>query len=127
MAATAGAVATAAIVDLAGNPIATAVAATLGEAVAFYATVVIRDLRGPPDNRPVRAVLRGLLIEFGPAEMLDTVLVRPAAMYLGPLVAGDLTVGVIAGKVVADLVFYSMAATGHEIGRSGSSAPAALP
>jgi len=127
VAAVGGAVAAAAIVAGAGAAAATAVAATLGEMVAFYATVLIRDLRARPADRPVRVVLRGLLIEFGPAEVLDSVLLRPAAMYLGPLVTGDLTTGVIAGKVAADLVFYGMAALGHEIGRSGGSAPVPLP
>jgi selenocysteine lyase/cysteine desulfurase len=126
VAAVAGALVAAGIVDGAGTAAATAVAATLGETVAFYVTILIRDLRARPADRPVRVVLRGLVIEFGPAEALDTALLRPAAMYLGPLVTGDLTAGVIAGKVAADLVFYGIAAFGHEIGRSGGFAPAPL-
>ncbi|MCI0688045.1 MAG: hypothetical protein L0Y54_12520 [Sporichthyaceae bacterium] len=42
--------------------------------------------------------MRGLVLEFGPAEVLDTVLIRPAAMYLGPILVGSPPAGVVTGK-----------------------------
>ena len=51
-----------------------------------------------------------LLAEFGPAELLDSLLIRPAALFLGVLLLPDPVWGLLAGKIVADLVFYAMAA-----------------
>src|SRR3954454_7014165 len=64
-----------------------------------------RDRRLHPS---LRAQLPGLLVEFGPAEVLDTVLLRPALMWAAPLGIGHVTAGVLLGKLAADLVFYSV-------------------
>ncbi len=48
---------------------------------------------------------RGLLLEFGPAELLDTGLVRPMTMALGTTLLGW-GPGIVAGKLLADVVFY---------------------
>jgi ornithine decarboxylase len=53
-------------------------------------------------------------VEFGPAELTDTLLVRPAAMFLGSLATGNVLVGVLIGKVAADLVFYGLAISSYE-------------
>jgi ornithine decarboxylase len=117
-----------------------AVGGTIGEFVAFYGFVVTRDVRTARSsgNRDTRRVLRDLLVEFGPAEVLDSLAVRPLAMYAGPvvtaqLIAGDLAVGNIAlsslvvgtflGKVAADVVFYGLAAVVRE--RRGTATVAA--
>ena len=60
-----------------------------------------------------RAVVRTfmlLLAEFGPAELLDTLLIRPAALTLGVFLLPDPLWGLLAGKVFADIVFYAIAA-----------------
>ena len=62
----------------------------------------------------MRHLLADLLREFGPAEALDSFALRPLAMYAGPLVTGDLLTGTLLGKVVADLVFYAIAACAYE-------------
>ncbi len=104
-----------------------AVGGTIGEFVAFYVFVVTRDVRTArlSGDRNTRRVLRDLLVEFGPAEALDSLAVRPLAMYAGPVVTaqllnddlaiGDialssLVVGTFLGKVAADVVFYGLAA-----------------
>jgi hypothetical protein len=51
-----------------------------------------------------------LLAEFGPAELLDTLLIRPAALTLGVWLLPDPIWGLLAGKVVADVIFYAVAA-----------------
>lgn len=97
-----------------------ALAGTLGETVAFYGFVVARELRAERatgGGRSALRVLSDLLVEFGPAEVLDTCAVRPLAMYVGPLLTGSLTAGILAGKLAADLLFYALAAVGYELRR----------
>ena len=119
-----GAVTAAGIADRLGSAAAaTALAGALGETIVFYAVMLVRDLRGWPagsrrSGRAILATLRGLMLEFGPAEVLDTVLIRPAAMYLGPILVGSLSAGVITGKIAADLVFYTLAIIGYEVSQA---------
>lgn len=50
------------------------------------------------------ATVQAMLIEFGPAEPLDSFLARPLLMYLTPGLLNDLTTGIVAGKLAADIV-----------------------
>lgn len=76
--------------------------------VSFYAVMLARAMRGRP-ARDLPAVLRDLLLEFGPAELLDTLLVRPGLIYLGMTLCPSPAVGVFLGKLAADLGFYAPA------------------
>ncbi|HEV7707624.1 MAG TPA: hypothetical protein VGP16_05475 [Asanoa sp.] len=111
-----GALLAAAAVD---SPGAAAIAGTVGENVGFYAMIFVRDLRA--GGRPAQ-VVRDMVVEFGPAEVLDTLLVRPAAIYLATRALGTTTAGVVAGKVAADAVFYTIAIIGYELRRSRAAA-----
>ncbi|WP_165865789.1 hypothetical protein [Vallicoccus soli] len=106
-----------------GDPLTTALAAAWAEALGFYAVVVARDLAGA--GRPGRRRALGrLLVEFGPAEALDSLVVRPWAMWALPaLLAGSgagVAAGLLAGKVAADAAFYAVAVVGHEASRRGA-------
>src|SRR3954452_5473410 len=50
---------------------ATAFGGSIGEALAFYGFLLARDLRA--NRLGVPATVRGLVLEFGPAEFVDTV------------------------------------------------------
>jgi hypothetical protein len=116
-AATVGALAAAALTGPAG-PAVTAYAGAIGDGVGFYLVLFVRDLRRQPPAGRRRAVVRtvrDLVMEFGPAELLDTFLVRPLAMYLAQRWLGSATAGVVVGKVVADAVFYALAITAYEL------------
>jgi hypothetical protein len=115
-AATAGAVAAAIAVGPWALAAVIAYAGTIGEGLGFYAVILVRELRRCPGPR--RRTIAGLLVEFGPAEIADTVAVRPLAMYLGPLLVGHLAGGVLAGKLAADLVFYALAIAGYELAKA---------
>ncbi len=96
-----------------------AYASALGEGVGFYAGfLVVRYLReeidGPPRRR-IAVIVAAAVVEFGPAEIVDTVLIRPAAMYLASWATGNVVVGVLIGKVAADVVFYGLAITSYEM------------
>lgn len=98
-----------------GAPAAVAIAAVVGESVGFYGVlaVVIYLEQSRGNVRRRRAVVRTALLlvaEFGAAEVLDTLLVRPAAMFLGVLIIPDPVWGLLAGKIAADLLFYAVAA-----------------
>ena len=54
----------------------------VGETLALYMVILFRDLRRTLSPR--RHTLTALLVEFGPAEVLDTFAVRPLAMPWGP-------------------------------------------
>ena len=98
-----------------GNSIATAYGAAVGEAVGFYGSLITRALiheayaagsqRRPFGFREMIVTWRGLFLEFGPAELLDTGLIRPLAMSVGISTLGP-GLGVVAGKILADIAFY---------------------
>jgi hypothetical protein len=102
-----------------------AVVATIGASAGYYAaayTAAVRATYGDHRHLPwaPRAVtanalaLRSIAIEFGPAEVIDTLLVRPLAFYLGPLLFGGLLAGWIFAKLVADVGFYVLAIFSYE-------------
>lgn len=106
--------------------IAAAIAGSIGESLGYYSYIAIRELRhidarhrhhGSP--KPLwltgTRIVRDMLIEFGPAELVDSFLARPFFMYLMPTLLDNFTAGLIAGKLGADVVFYSLAITSYEI------------
>lgn len=93
---------------------------TVSECIGFYGVIVVAELRRRRSDRPTRVtssawrVFAATVAEFGGAELLDSLLVRPLAMYAGPLVVGNVAGGVLLGKVLADLVFYGCAIISYE-------------
>ena len=95
---------------------AAAVAATIGQFVGYYAVAYVAALRwtvnaaDPPGYpRALLTALRSVLVEFGAAELLDSMIVRPIAFYAMPLLLGHVGAGWIAAKIIADLTFYACA------------------
>lgn len=103
--------------QLSGSRAAAALAATWAECVVYYALIVGATLAAGGDFTPRRLLiaLRNLLIEFGPAELLDSLLLRPAALYGAMTLTPTLAVGTIVGKLVADLCFYTLAILALEL------------
>ncbi|WP_344166744.1 type III PLP-dependent enzyme [Pilimelia columellifera] len=98
-----------------------ALAGALGENIGFYGYFAAVEARrhlataapGPRWRLRLRVAARtarDLVVEFGPAEAADSLLVRPSLMYLGPLLVPQLAAGLVVGKVGADIVFYLLAA-----------------
>jgi len=94
-------------------------AAFVGSAVAsivFYFTVAFSDVRksikqhrAENERYRIKSFLkdfRNLIIEFGPAELLDVLAVRPFFMYLIPKLTGDFLLGTFIGKMIADVIFF---------------------
>jgi hypothetical protein len=112
-----GAVLATVVAEPFGAAVATAYAGSVGDGVGFYGVMLVRDLRRQPKGAPGRLArtLRGLVVEFGPAELLDSFVVRPLAMYLAATWLGHAAAGAVAGKVAADAVFYAVAIMGYEL------------
>lgn len=124
---TAGAVAGAAAVAALGGPAAVvALAGVVGENAGFYGLAGWRAARAhravaradglagaPAARRVVRRTVLGLAAEFGPAEGLDSAFVRPALMFAATAATGHAVGGVVLGKILADAVFYGIAALSY--------------
>jgi hypothetical protein len=98
------------------------IVATVAESVGFYAIAGVgvwrEQRRNFPDRGRLRILVRVLgllLVEFGTAELLDTLLVRPGALTVALLFIPNVAVALVAGKVVADIVFYVLAATAFRV------------
>jgi hypothetical protein len=113
-----GTLAGAALLGLVLGEIGAAYGGTIGSFICFYGLIALRDIRALPVRRPRLQValmtVRNLAVEFGPSEVADTVFVRPAMMYVGAQLVDNALVGVLLGKVAADLVFYGIAAIGYQ-------------
>lgn len=110
---------------LTDSPPLLAAAAIGGATVGFYGvlvTMVAREQLGAvPAGHPRRTgTVAGrvgvlLLGEFGVAELLDTFALRPALMMTGVALLGQEVWGLLAGKVVADVVFYVISGVGYRV------------
>jgi hypothetical protein len=101
---------------------------TLGELIGFYGTIAAREIwsalavdvsrgRSPGSLRAwarLRGAARRIAFEFGPAELVDGILVRPLALGLAARFLGP-GWGVPIGKLAADLVFYAVIIGGSEL------------
>jgi hypothetical protein len=104
---------------------AAAVAASIGASIGYYAAAYVAAVRlsyraeggGRSAGRLVVAnlfALRSVFVEFGPAELLDSIFVRPLAFYFGPFLFGNVVLGWIFAKLVADVAFYTVAIFSYE-------------
>ena len=108
-----------------GSVAAAAVVATVGASLGYYAaaywTAVRTAYRAQPSWPRLRRglsangrALRSIAIEFGPAEVVDSLVIRPLAFYFGPILFGGVVAGWIFGKLVADVGFYVLAIFSYE-------------
>jgi hypothetical protein len=96
-----------------GNRAAASFAAAIGDNIGYYGSLFVREVRrraarARGSRRPVLVVadsVRALVAEFGPAEVLDCTIVRPAFTAFATAAVGT-TAGVLVAKVAADLAFY---------------------
>jgi hypothetical protein len=93
------------------NRVVIAFAATWIENVGYYAYAIYREHK--PDI-PAARTARNLLVEFGIPEVMDSFIVRPFCMYVGTQWIGNLGLGIAAGKIAADVVFYALVIVFYE-------------
>src|ERR1044072_6559329 len=100
---------------LTGSEIAAEFGGSLGETLGVYAVIVARVIRADAaaarasglryDTRARLRTAANLLVEYGPAEILDTGVIRPFTMGAGTRLFGR-ALGVPLGKIAADITFY---------------------
>ncbi|WP_146199038.1 hypothetical protein [Arcicella aurantiaca] len=61
--------------------------------------------------------IRALLVEFGIAELFDSLFIRPVLMYYLPIWMDNLSVGVVLAKLLADITFYIPAIVSYELSK----------
>jgi hypothetical protein len=121
---TAAAVAAAVLVErTTGSIVAAAYAGALAETAAFYGVMFVREsvraahhagARGRPFGTADFAAVGGnLVLEFGVAEALDLLIIRPLLMGMGLKWIGG-QVGALVGKLAADVAFYGPVLTIYE-------------
>jgi hypothetical protein len=108
-------IASAAVRALVDNEVAAAYAAVIGENIGFYGVIIARDVAAARaaarangrdlSTKDALAVTGDLMIEFGPAEVFDSALVRPLMIGIGTRWLGP-GIGVVVGKLAADVLFY---------------------
>lgn len=107
-----------------GSHAAAAYGAALGDNVAYYGFLFAREVasRSASARRPsgrlrvVAQSLRALTYEFGPAEVLDSTVVRPACTAIATATLGT-AAGVLVAKLVADVLFYVPVICTYELRR----------
>lgn len=58
--------------------------------------------------------VRSMAIEFGPAELIDTIAVRPVAYYVGPMLFDNVVAGWVFAKLFSDIGFYAITVFSYE-------------
>lgn len=107
------------------NAIAIAFAGSFGEAIGFYTTVFIKQviearkmLKSKSDQhlpfQKYLVIIAALLLEFGPAGLIDDCIVRPFFMYWFPILLNNFTLGILAGKIAGDICFYFFVILSYE-------------
>lgn len=107
------------------NGIFVAYIGSIGEALGFYLTLLIQRIvalrkKLPQDKKQIRLydfslIVANLVLEYGPAGIIDGLLLRPFFMYLFPILLANFTVGIIIGKLVGDVTFYVLVILSHGI------------
>ncbi len=108
-----------------GNRIAAAFIASIADFFTYYGFILISDILAT--RKSLRAKrknytfvhfaknVRNLILEFTVAELLDTLLIRPFFLYWCPLVIGNVTIGLIIGKYLSDIIFYIPTIIAYEL------------
>ena len=117
------------VMILSSNLVLSAYAGTIAENTGYYLTIIGRDTRKKIRFHRRRGTeygfkdvvihARDLVIEFGPGELLDTLIVRPLAMAVFPLMIPHYGIAVLAASLAADIFFYIPTVIMYELKKHG--------
>ncbi len=109
------------------NELTTALVATWVGNIGYFGTIFIQDtilainqLHKNGKKYSAQTFYKNasaLFIEFGIAELFDSLLIRPALMYYFPILIGNRTLGVVIAKFAADVTFYIPAIISYELSK----------
>lgn len=110
---------------ISSNSYAIAYAGTVGATIGFYGFILIRDyIRNRRTVHPaglrekihlLLRCIRNMGFEFGLAEVLDFLLIRPFFLLYGPKLLHNYFWGVLVGKILADILFFALSILMFEI------------
>ena len=97
----------------------------IGEGIGFYGYFITSELlinshtyKSLKLLKKLRAIIAksstNLIIEFVPAEVFDSIFIRPFLMFYVPHHLKPYALGFIVGKFASDLLFYVFAIAGYE-------------
>ncbi len=95
--------------------------ASLAETIAYYSYIFYCDYRRAKISDAksgkiiIFPVIRNMFLEFGVAEVFDSLLVRPFCMYWSALILSNYYYGVVVGKLLSDVIFYIPTIIAHEL------------
>lgn len=98
---------------------------TFAEYLAFYGVIVFiahkklatknRELNTKTTTLEVVLLFRNLILEFGYPAFLDLLIIRPFCMFWMPILTGNHFIGIILGKIAADVTFYALTILNYEL------------
>ena len=109
------------------NKLTTAIIATVIGNTAYFGCILLTDILATSrqcviNQQAYTSVIflkniRALCVEFGIAEVFDTLLVRPFLMYYLPILLNSLPWGTFLAKLIADVTFYIPAIISYEVSK----------
>lgn len=103
----------------------TAYLITFAEYLAFYSVILFSSykklatqnnlLGKKTSSSEILRLLKNLILEFGYPALLDFLIIRPFCMYWMPILCGNYFLGIIFGKISADLCFYCFTIINYEL------------
>lgn len=104
------------------NPIMTAFLATWSESLGFYVSGFVREIKvylavHPRGKFSVIFLksFRDLALEFGVAGVIDDFTIRPFFLFIMPKIIGNFPLGIFAGMMCANAIFYTFSIVGYEL------------
>lgn len=107
------------------NRIAAAYAGVIGENIGYYGFLFIRDIEEHRAKHKKEdkvfgfvedlKIIRNIILEFGVAELLDSLFIRPFCMYWFPIWMESYAFGILVGKLAADVIFYIPTVISYEL------------
>jgi hypothetical protein len=98
---------------------------SFSEALGFYVTVFIQNILTEIKRNRITGtrfsfsdfwiICSNIIFEFGPAGLVDGLLLRPFFLYFFPILIKNFTIGVLVGKIVGDFAFYILVIISYEI------------
>ncbi len=111
------------VFSLTGHRILSVYAAVIWENAGYYGFIALREIlknQGKNKGDELGVInfiksIRNLVLEFGPAEILDSLLIRPFSLYVFTILIKEYSLGIIIGKLVADIIFYIPTIISYEL------------
>jgi hypothetical protein len=96
---------------LSGNIIISSYAASIADWVVYYGLIFFRDVTKSKEKNKYKKTFLDMTVEFGPAEIVDTLVTRPFFLSIFTMMIANYSLGLMVGSLVANILFYSIIIT----------------